>query len=231
MPVRALVLAALSAGALGCDRGTSSAPPSPEEPEPAAKPKPDPAPQPKARPNPNAPKTSAMVTEGLAVSWALERDGDALVCEHSIRNDRDSAVFVVSALVVGSAKGNQLAGRPVVNEESPGVVAVTLGYVAPPMSGGVGVVLPPVVKRLEPGATERGELRIPLPVASWHNFVRRWPSLSGAPERAVLAIGYFDSHDKWSTLRLADGSEVQVPAHPFVGAQKIARGATLAIPD
>ena len=211
------------AGGLACDRGTSQT---------RASSGPEPAPT-----TPRQATDAARVEEPVSdspiqVTWTLQRQGDALVGRYTITSTAAAPIFVLDRLVTGSAKGRVAAfDRAVIRDgDVPGLISMVKGYVAPSMRGGVGGVLAPISRELAPGASLEGELRVPLPVTAWHNF-QKASALRNEPEKAVLEIGYLEEQERWVTVKLADGRELESPAHPFVGRQKLARGPVVDIPE
>ncbi len=166
----------------------------------------------------------------ITLEWNLSQTGDQLQLSYTVSNTSTSVVYLLDQLVVPSSKGLEPGFDRVIvrNADTPGVVSFARGFVRPdqPMGGGVYV---PAARRLDPGKQLEGKAVVSLPLAAWHNFAPASP-LIGSPTSAVLDIGYLPGHDKWTELKLSDGTTAKAPGHPFVATQKFIRAAQRKLP-
>ncbi|GEM_PF-6316805 len=202
---------------IACD----AAPAAPEKPVPAKTPPPA---QKQSKPKP------AM--HPINVTWKLARQNNALELSYSVENISDKPVVLLDRLFQTTAKGNlPVFDRVIVRDDtSPNTVAFVRGFVAAPPSGGVGNPTPPIARTLAPKEKIEDRATIPLPLASWHNFVRQFPLLTGTKTEAVFELGYLVGHEKWASIEMTDGSKHTTPSHPFSGAQVMWRSEPLKIP-
>ncbi|MGE0403155.1 MAG: hypothetical protein AB7T06_40990 [Kofleriaceae bacterium] len=185
---------------------------------------------PKVAPPPKTNTKPAM--HPIQVSWKLERQNNALELTYTVENTSDKPVVLLDRLYQTTAKGNlPLFDRAIVRDDtSEKTVSLVRGFVPAPPSVGIGNPTPPVARTLAPKEKVSDRATIPLPLASWHNFVRQYPTLRGAKTEAVFEVGYILGHDKWATIEMTDGSKQQTPSHPYVSAQVMWRSEPLAIP-
>ncbi len=219
-----LVLVSLLAALVACD----AAPAAPSAEKPAAKREPVSRP---TKPNPPNQKPKPAM-HPINVTWKLASQNNALELTYTVENTSDKPVVLLDRLYQSTAKGNlPLFDRVIVRDDtSANTVSLVRGFVAAPPSVGVGNPTPPIARTLAPKEKIEDRATIPMPLASWHNFVRQFPVLTGTKTEAVFEVGYLVGHDRWTSIEMTDGSTQQTPSHPFSGAQVMWRSEPMKLP-
>lgn len=155
----------------------------------------------------------------LAVS--ARRDDAVVVLSWRLRNTSAAPLWLADLPLTESAAGVQpLPGRAIVRQPpaagSP--LLVTVGYAAP--YDQKLRELFPVVRELAAGAETSGEVRIALPLTSFHPQESRQTPIEGSPSRVTLRVGVFDTAPQTSAIVLASGETAQMLATPSVRAQR-----------
>lgn len=150
-----------------------------------------------------------MTTGPAELTASLSRDGDHLALQVSVKNASAQPLYVVDQLVV-SRPQNKFArtDRPIVMNDGGSVLFALAAMSADEPST---VLYPPTYRKLAPGETFARTLRLPAPLAAWHNVAGVSP-LAASAKTGVFATQVIAGEPPgWRTLPSDDAQPLSVP--------------------
>jgi hypothetical protein len=163
----------------------------------------------------------------VVARMTVARDGDALVVTAVTENGTSAPIWVLDTPLEGSTPSD----RAIVSRGAPGVARVVLGFLdvdsqMPQVEQGVDRQVAPIATVVAPHASRTRELRLALPLAPWHPYLKM-ASLK-APTELVLEVGYLTEEPAWTDRETPKG---RVPALADVNKhQQWARSALVHVP-
>lgn len=174
----------------------------------------------------------------LRLRWTMSKASGALSIDYTVENTGQAAVWLLDRTVIPKIDGVHPAFDrvSVLAGERPEIARLVLGHVRPAPGHTVASEYTPGARRLEPGASAEGHLRVPLPLASWSPYLTLDP-LPATPTRAVLELGWLSDDppesvaawDAWTPV-IGEG-DLKIPTLAYtVQRQRLARGEEQPIP-
>jgi hypothetical protein len=179
------------------------------------------------------PAERGVTASGCRLDWRLVEAGPRrLVAEYRLVHPGERPLWAVDRLVVfAEPSGFAVDERAAIVADDPvhaGRALLIRGYVSPESL--VATELLPAARPLPPGGAVEGRLEVPWPLAGWHPNDGSFP-LRGQPREAALRVGVLPGRCALDPLRLADGSNAEVP-HPadLFQYQELIAGEPLPVP-
>jgi hypothetical protein len=179
-----------------------------------------------AEPPPAPPTGPIGNTDGLELSWSVQRLADRMQIDYVLHNRGDAGVWVLDTLVEA---GRALPEAVVVRSGPASTVLFTKGYVEPPDYIKFESPPLPAARHLPAGRSIAGRAWVNLPLRAWSN-VTPVPPLEPSSAYAILEVGYSTKLSDRNLVEVEfDGATRAFPISSIID-QQLVRGEALALP-